>query len=185
MNKAIGIRLHDITGSAEPDCSKFFGSPAVPSEWLDSGVLGDDTIFLCQIRCEDTAELDPENALPHTGYLYFFLDVSEYPYRPLVLHTEKQPDTIIDDFNESVEGYEHLTHEMKMSFEPAELSAGGMKLLGTPADWSYGEPYPKVLLQYDPLEADLGFLDEIDGYAYFLFKENGGLSDIEFIVERS
>ena len=28
--------------------------------------------FICQVRCEDIAELDTENLLPHEGMLYFF-----------------------------------------------------------------------------------------------------------------
>ena len=32
----------------------------------------DPLTFICQIRCEDIAALDPEELLPHEGMLYFF-----------------------------------------------------------------------------------------------------------------
>ena len=75
----------------------------------------------------------------------------------------------MDGFNDEVEGIACPTDAWLMSFSEAEEDAEGLRLLGIPADWSYAEPAPAVLLQYDPLASDMSFLDSLDGYGYFLF----------------
>ena len=60
--------------------SKWWGFPDLPEEldWPtvpvnDDGDEYDDPLtFICQIRCEELAPLDPEGLLPHTGMLWFF-----------------------------------------------------------------------------------------------------------------
>ena len=60
--------------------SKWWGFPDLPDDldWPtveaeDDGEVFDDPLtFVCQIRCEELAELDPEGLLPHEGMLYFF-----------------------------------------------------------------------------------------------------------------
>ena len=60
--------------------SKWWGFPDLPDD-LDWPTVeatdGDETFedpltFICQIRCSELAELDPEGLLPHDGMLYFF-----------------------------------------------------------------------------------------------------------------
>lgn len=61
--------------------SKWWGEPDMP-EWMDYPELAvtdddgevwyDPLTFVCQIRCEETASLDPKGLLPHEGMLYFF-----------------------------------------------------------------------------------------------------------------
>lgn len=77
--------------------SKWWGQPDMPDD-LDypeltlideCGESYDDPLtFVCQIRCEDIASLDPEGLLPHEGMLYFFaaldyflgdMDATSYP----------------------------------------------------------------------------------------------------------
>ena len=73
-----------------------------------------------------------------------------------------------------------------MSFKPAAEDSDGIRLLGVPTDWNYAEPEPDVFMQYDPLEADRGFQDSVDGYVYLLFgKESDDLGDIIYREERS
>ena len=60
--------------------SKWWGFPDLPDnldwptvETTDEGETFEDPLtFICQIRCSDIAELDPEGLLPHEGMLYFF-----------------------------------------------------------------------------------------------------------------
>ena len=61
--------------------SKWWGQPDMPED-MDYPELTvtdeqgetyqDPLTFICQLRCEELAALDPEGLLPHTGMLYFF-----------------------------------------------------------------------------------------------------------------
>ena len=46
------------------------------------------------------------------------------------------------------------------------------KLLGNPSDWNYEEAPPKMLLQFDPLDNDMGFLSFLDGFVYFFYGDD-------------
>ncbi len=184
MSKAIGIKVTKADGNYDMGASKFFGAPVIPKEW--QGIFLDTEMFLCQIKCDDIAMLDEGNRLPHKGYLYVFLDVKGYPFKPRVLYYSGQPTVVVDDFNKNVPFAEHLTNEWLMSFKPAAEDSGGIRLLGVPTDWNYAEPAPDVFMQYDPLEADMGFQDSVDGYVYLLFgEESDNLGDIIYREERS
>ena len=74
---AIGIHIKKADGNHDYRASKFFGAPVIPAEWQDR--FAEDILFFGQIRLSDIAPLDTENKLPHTGYLYLFLDVEMYP----------------------------------------------------------------------------------------------------------
>lgn len=61
--------------------SKWWGQPDMPEEldYPEITLVDDDgeeyqdpLTFVCQLRCEDFASLDPEGLLPHEGMLYFF-----------------------------------------------------------------------------------------------------------------
>lgn len=177
---AIGIKVKKAEGAHDLSASKFFGTPTVPLAWEDD--FCEDEIFLCQIRMSDIAPLDEENALPHKGYLYVFLDVSEgdYHLRPIIRYSENEPQLAFDEFNADIEGYGHLTEDWLMEFFPAEEDYDGMRLLGVPSDWNYEEDPPKLFLQYDPLEAPMGFLEQIDGYVYVFFDD-----DLDFFTDTS
>ena len=75
MGKAIKITVKKAPEPYDLGASKFFGTPTVPLAW--DGDFCDDEIFFCQIKLSDIAELDTENKLPHTGYLYIFLHTEE------------------------------------------------------------------------------------------------------------
>lgn len=181
---AIGIKVKKADKASNPGASKFFGDPTVPNAWVEK--WSDDVLFFCQIRLSDIAELDSDNRLPHTGYLYIFLDTEVFPYTPMVYYYDGEPDTVIDDFNEAETEFSHLTEAWEMEFTKADDDADGIKMFGIPSDWSYGEPVPKLFMQYDPLEAPMGFLDNADGFAYFVFGEDEkDLENISLQIERS
>ena len=61
--------------------SKWWGEPDMPDslDYPELTVTDDDgeqwndpLTFVCQIRCEELATLDPDGLLPHEGMLYFF-----------------------------------------------------------------------------------------------------------------
>lgn len=184
MKNAIGITVKKAPEGYDLGASKFFGTPTVPAEWVNE--FDENEMFFCQIRLSDIAELDRENKLPHTGYLYIFLDISSFPYKSRVLYYDGEPDTAIDDFNADVSGAEMRTDAWLMNFAAVEDDAEGIKLFGLPADWSYDEYPPKLLMQYDPLASDMGFRDSIDGFAYFAFAEGSDkLEDVTYFEERS
>ena len=54
--------------------SKWWGNPDMPVGFD----VPDDLTFICQIRCDEIAEFDKENLLPHKGMLYFFAEIDYY-----------------------------------------------------------------------------------------------------------
>ena len=176
MNKnadyAIALHVRKVMPGEVIDegASKFFGSPTLPECLMDA--YPDDSVFLAQIRLADIKDMDPENRLPHEGYLYFFLDAEMYPsydLYALVDHILEEPKYIIDDYNKfgPIEG---LTDAYVITFEKVDANYNGTKLLGYPSDYidEYDDK-PPLLLQYDPYEFDIPFLASLDGYAYFFF----------------
>lgn len=179
---AIGIKIKKADGKHDFGASKFFGAPVIPAKWLES--FSDDVIFFAQIRLSDIAELDTENKLPHTGYLYLFLDTEMYPYQAMAYYYDGKPDVVIDDFNETEPQFARLNEDWLMSFEPVGENFDGIRLLGIPS--SDYETDDELLLQFDPLAENTGFLDDIDGYAYFFFGEDKYRIDgVRFYIDRS
>ena len=172
MSNSIKIKLTKAHDGYELGASKLFGTPTVPLAWQDD--FYDDEIFFCQIRLSDIAELDGEELLPHSGYLYVFLHTEdgEYDLRADVRYFDGEPELAIDDFNVALEGYEKFNSAYLMEFSAADGDCDGTKLFGTPSDWNYEDEPPHILLQYDPLDNDTGFLDFLDGYVYLFFGED-------------
>ena len=172
MGKAIGIKVKRAEGRYDPGASKFFGTPTVPANYVES--FEDDEIFFCQIRLSDIAEYDKDNLLPHTGYLYVFLytEDGKYNLRPDVRYYNGQPTHAIEGFNLDVEGYEDYDTEWLMEFYRTGEDADGIKLFGFPSDWNYVNDPPRLMMQYDPLDSEMGFLDSVDGYLYLFFSED-------------
>jgi len=170
---AIGIRVKKAVEGYDLGTSKFFGTPTIPLIWEND--FYEDEIFLCQIRLSDIAPFDPHNQLPHSGYLYIFLHTENgnYELRADVRYAAEEPELALDDFNAAVEGYESYNQAYLMEFYEADESSTATRLLGVPSDWPYEEDPPKLLMQFDPLDSEMGFLDYIDGFLYFFFGKDG------------
>ena len=170
---AIKIKVKKATGDYDLGCSKMLGSPTVPQEIVDE--LPAETMFLMQIRLEDIKDLDKENLLPHKGYLYVFLDVTDdiYDMHPIVKYYDGEPESIYNDFNEEIEGFENFVDDFIIEFEECEDDATGNKLLGCAGDWQFGEEEGgKLFLQIDPLDDnEMGLFPTFDGYIYLFFDE--------------
>ncbi len=167
MSKAIKITLTKAEGEHDLAASKLFGAPVLPEGWQDE--MSDEVIFFGQIRLSDIAPFDPENRLPHTGYLYLFLDTEIYPYTAMIEYHDCEPRLVIDNFNELEERFAHLNKDFLMTFEEADEDYDGTKLFGVPSSEPADLDDYELLLQFDPLDNETGFLSEIDGYAYFFF----------------
>ncbi len=182
MSKAIGIKLKKAEENYDLTASKLFGAPVLPVEWEDR--FTDDVIFFGQIRLADIAELDTENKLPHTGYLYLFIDTEMYPYYAMADYYDGEPNLVIDDFNEVEARFAHLTQAFLMEFSEVDEDYDGSRLFGvTSFDYDTDK---ELLLQFDPLDTPTGFLEEIDGYAYFFFGEDRKkFNDVDFVIDRT
>lgn len=169
---AIGIKVKKAPKDYYLGASKFFGAPTVPLAW--EGDFYEDEIFLCQINLEDIAHLDKENRLPHKGYLYLFLHTQNGPYDLVadVRYFDGEIELAINDFNAEVLNYEKFSDAYLMEFYQVDDDADCTRLLGEPSDWNYEEKPPKLLMQFDPLDSDMGFLDFLDGFIYFFFGKN-------------
>jgi len=76
----IKITTHPVDGPLFGQ-SKWWGQPDMPEEleYPEITLVDDDgeeyqdpLTFVCQLRCEELAPLDPEGLLPHEGMLWFF-----------------------------------------------------------------------------------------------------------------
>ena len=170
--KAIRIKIKPADENYDLAASKFFGTPTIPGEWLSD--FDEYTMFFCQIRLADIANSDTENILPHTGYLYVFLDTyeSEFNLVPIVRYYDGEPDTAVDDFNAEVPEYEQFTEAYLMEFSECEDYGDGTKLLGIPRSIPEEDTEGKMLMQFDPLDTDMGFLSHLDGFFYLFFGED-------------
>ena len=183
---AIRMKVHKASGDYDVGASKFLGSPVLPNRWINA--FDSDTIFFLQIRLKDIAALDEENLLPHEGYLYFFLDTAgtEYSLQPIVKYTKTEPINVVNGFNEIVEGYEEYVDDYLIEFEKCDDYETGNKLLGKPNDWNYAEDPRDLLLQFDPLDSEMGIFSHLDGLIYFFFgKDRKTFKDVEIMEEIS
>ena len=190
MNKnadyAIALKVRKVRPNEKIDegCSKFYGSPTLPKSLINK--YPDDSFFLLQINCEDLKELDPENRLPHKGYLYFFIDAEMYPSDDLYVlldYTLEEPTHIITDYNANSPINEGLNEAYIITFEKVDAGYSGTKLLGYPCNFidEYDDK-EGLLLQYDPLDFDVPFLATCDGYAFVFFGKRDKFGSATFEV---
>ena len=175
MKKAIGLKFVPYDPEKHIK-SHFLGAPTVPGGLVDD--FPDDVLFLGMIELAKIAKLDEEGALPHEGYLYFFLDTSMTTrhLNPIVRYVKEEPTEIVDDFNDllALEEYRGANVAKGVEFVEVDADAEGCKLLGVPCDWNYQDP-PRnpLLLQLSHFDETLDFLPELDGFTYVFFGNKG------------
>lgn len=159
--------------------SKWWGSPDMPLNFD----VPDDLTFVCQIRCEDLADLDRKGVLPHKGMLYFFAAIDYYfgnidSYSPVDFYWNNDDVKVfyIEDIEE--QEFEQVVFvddddnpiamkELKIVFSKGDSSCEGNKLLGEPynrewEDWGGDYADWQELLQIDSDDYDectLNFMD--------------------------
>lgn len=183
---AIKLKLTKAEGEYDLGKSKFLGSPVMPEWMMDE--FNDETIFFLQLNLEEIKDLDKENLLPHTGYLYIFLDVSgtEYNLKPIIKYTTDDVTHCLNGFNDIVDGYEVYIDDYLIEFEECDDYSSGIKLFGKPNDWPYEDVSDKLLLQFDPLDSEMGIFSNLDGYIYFfLGKDTKTFKDVKIVEDIS
>ena len=183
MSNSIKITLTKI--KSNEDCfSHLFGSPIIPSslkKTIDN--LDDEVMFFGEFDLSEIALFDTENKITHEGYLYIFIDTANYPYKAKTFYSKDKPELCIDGFNDCVPDFERFTEPYAMIFEKTEEDVDGTKLFGTPS-WEFDDA--ELFMQFDPLDNETGFLDNIDGYLFFTFGDKKRtLSNIRLTIEHS
>ena len=168
----IGITVEKAHGEYDPGTSKFFGSPTMPEEWLEDGTIGDDDFFFCQLRLSEFKNLDKNNILPESGFIYIFLTENNGDFVPNVRYCATEPDTIIDDFNAGFDFLGDTDTEYSIDFFEAEADTDTSAIFITDND-------SITLLKYDPLDDNMPrFLSETEKIAYFtITREDLKISD--------
>ncbi|MDD6364849.1 MAG: YwqG family protein [Bacteroidales bacterium] len=179
---SIGISFRQSSGELQGR-SKWWGAPDLPagSAYPVVPLEGEDDApateaggeecdcepltFLCQIRCEDIAALDPEGLLPHEGMLYFFAAIDYFlgldsPLSPHIGEWDSLSVRVIYSPScDNLEPYD-LHYEdgsdvffpaVGMDFKPCGSRDDSFKLLGRPYLEEIYEQYPDCisLLQVD------------------------------------
>ena len=128
--------------------SHWWGFPDLPEafEWPCNDD-GDLLTFICQIRLEDIADLDPEGRLPGHGVLWFFAELDYFlgdldapccgtgewgPDTFKVLYSEDCSDLVTHEYYWE-DGEPAVLAAEEMTFEATSESDFGFKLLGMPA----------------------------------------------------
>ena len=170
----IGIKVEKAHGEYDPGTSKFFGSPTMPEEWLADETIGDDDFFFCQLKLSEFKAFDKDNILPaKSGFIYFFLSETENGLKPNVQYFEKEPETLIDDFNAGFDSLGDIETEFSIDFFETKETTDGTGILVSDKD-------EIILLQYDPLDDGMPeFLAETENVACFKI-EKEDLQKLDF-----
>ena len=148
-----------------PDLPEGMAYPCIDVEDEDGGTYPEPLTFVCQIRCPDIAELDPEGLLPHRGMLYFFAPIDyflgddesplDYHDSPAVLYTEQEDG--LRPYELCWEGTDESVFRPaeEMLFSKAESPRGDGHIL-------LGEPYQDEISQAHPGCLSLLQIDEDD-----------------------
>lgn len=162
----IGIKVEKAHGEYDPGTSKFFGSPTMPEEWLADETIGDDDFFFCQLKLSEFKAFDKDNILPaKSGFIYFFLSETENGLKPNVQYFEKEPKTLIDDFNAGFDSLGDIETEFSIDYFETKETTDGTGILVSDKD-------EIILLQYDPLDDGMPeFLAETENVACFKIKK--------------
>ena len=158
----IGIKVEKAHGEYDPGTSKFFGSPTMPEEWLSDETIGDNDFFFCQLKLSEFKAFDKADTIPaKNGFIYFFLTETKECFTPNVQYFEKEPETLIDDFNAGFDDLGDLETEYSIDYFEASKTVDGTAILISDND-------EIILLQYDPLDDGMpDFLAETEKIACF------------------
>ncbi len=149
---------------ANIDDSKFLGDPVIPAELDADSVLGDDEVFICQLDCAQMKPLDRHDLLPREGWLWFFVDLEEYPYSPRVVYSKWGPEFVLEEYNE--EWVEDTTRAWGVTFSDKEKDDGGAVILPRVTEDDV------TLLSIDPEKTQLGLLAGAGGTVSFVLKRD-------------
>ena len=128
--------------------SHWWGFPDLPEsvDW-PANEDGDLLTFICQIRLEEIAHLDPEGLLPHEGMMWFFADmdyflgdmdarcngIGEWEQDSYMVIYQKEVDRLHTHEYYWEDGSLAVLEAEKIAFESTNEEDFGFKLLGMPA----------------------------------------------------
>ena len=128
--------------------SHWWGFPDLPEsvDW-PANEDGDLLTFICQIRLEEIAHLDPEGLLPHEGMMWFFADmdyflgdmdarcngIGEWEQDSYMVIYQKEVDRLHTHEYYWEDGSLAVLEAEKIGFENTDEEDFGFKLLGMPA----------------------------------------------------
>lgn len=177
----IGVTVEKAHGEYDPGTSKFFGSPTMPEEWLSDGTIGDEDFFFCQLKLSEFKKFDKDALVPQVGFIYFFLTFNDGQFIPNVRYCNKEPDTLIDDFNAGFDFLGDTEAEYSIDYFETDSASDGTRLFV-----DNGETV--TILQYDPLDDNMpSFLANTERIAYFTMKKDDlkklDFSNVEFTIK--
>ncbi len=162
----IFIKAEKAHGEYDPGTSKFLGSPTMPEEWLSDGTVGDNDFFFCQLKLSEFKPFNKTQYLNDKGFLYFFLTENDGKFIPNVQYCEKEPDTLIDDFNAGFDNLGDLETEYSIDYFETDESIDGTGILVEDNSSDI------ILLQYDPLDDNMPeFLAETEKIGCFIISK--------------
>lgn len=150
--------------------SKIGGQPVFPKDFMKKHHLEDD-LFICQVNLK---ELHDEK-LPEKGFLYFFLNTRDYPYKPKVFFSEDEdPIEVVEDINDAFD-----FSDDRSGFQMVRTDEDTGFGLDTPfdpnidADASFDTEGKVNLLELDTISLPEGVLQlgQPDGWYMFIIKE--------------
>ncbi len=157
----IGIKVEKAHGEYDPGTSKFFGSPTMPEEWLENGIIGEDDFFFCQLKLAEFKKYDKSDIVPEKGFIYIFLTEKNGDFIPNVQYFDGEPDALIDDFNAGFDFLGDTETEYSIDYYETDSCEDGSALFVKDGD-------EITILQYDPLDDNMpDFLSETEKIGYF------------------
>lgn len=177
----IGVTVEKAHGEYDPGTSKFFGSPTMPEEWLSDGTVGDEDFFFCQLKLSEFKKYDKSGLAPQVGFIYFFLTFKDGQFIPNVRYWNKEPDTLIDDFNAGFDFLGDTEAEYSIDYFETDSAEDGTRLF-------IDNDETVTILQYDPLDDNMpSFLANTERIAYFTIAKDDlkklDFSNVEFTIK--
>lgn len=154
--------------------SKILGSPVFPKDFIERNDL-EDKYFVMQLNLSELNIYNSNTILPSQGFLYFFLDVNTYPYKPSVIYTSEEVIEVYDDINDIYEDFGDY-HGYMIEFD--DNPECGHYLLGDinqdlDLDCEFDTTGYVTLLEIDSLNLPENCMQigQPDGWYIFLIKE--------------
>ncbi len=190
LNGGVWFRLEPIAEENETnfECSKIGGSPCFPLDFLEQHSLYDD-LFVAQLNL---AELQIPN-LPNEGFLYFFLNVEEYPYQAKVVFNNAPVEEVFVLINEDFEDFGDPSAYQIIPIEGKDEQQTGLGICtefdpNLDLDCVIDTADNLNLLELDSLSLPYGVLTlgQPDGWYLFVISkkdlEKGDFSNVQFVA---
>ncbi len=165
------------------ELSKIGGSPAFPWGFLQENSLEND-LFVAQLNLSQWQI----PSLPETGFLYFFLNVDEYPYQAKVVYTDDTVCEVYELINEYFDDFgDPSAYAIMLSQDETGLGICTQFNPDLDLDSQIETAHALNLLELDSLQLPQGVLTlgQPDGWYLFVIDEDdlkaGDFSNVTFL----